>query len=381
MREHAFFVLLFVMRILQINSARTFGGGERHFVDLCQGLANRGHDVYAAVRPEMEWAERLSFLPSDNVLRNPMRNALDVPSVRQLAKFISKYQIEIVHAHLARDYTLASMAVRLVPEAKLVFTRHVLFPVKSVQKLLLSNVSKVIAVSSAVEANLEKTFAKEKIVAIPNGIEIDKWASIDPPALKARFKSDNNIPADKILIGTIGELKELKGQEDFVLAAQIVAERFPGAHFAVIGKDNSSGQVFRRKLKRLVKVFGLDEHFLWLDWVESTAEALCAVDVFVSPSRSESFGLAIVEALAAGCSIVATETEGAKQILANGKYSELTRVNDPVALAEGICRALEKQDYKKPKVENQKYAAEHFSLERMVAETEAVYRELIGSEG
>ncbi|HXG85554.1 MAG TPA: hypothetical protein VNI84_16140 [Pyrinomonadaceae bacterium] len=49
------------MRILQISSARNFGGGERHFVDLCKGLSAGGHDIFAALRTENDWGEKLSF--------------------------------------------------------------------------------------------------------------------------------------------------------------------------------------------------------------------------------------------------------------------------------------------------------------------------------
>ena len=79
---------------------------------------------------------------------------------------------------------------------------------------------------------------------------------------------------------------------------------------------------FARELKRLVKIFDLEDRFLFLDWVENTAPLLAAMDIFVSASHSESFGLAIFEAMASGKAIVATETEGAKELIENGIFGK-----------------------------------------------------------
>ncbi|HMJ09518.1 MAG TPA: hypothetical protein VK468_10960, partial [Pyrinomonadaceae bacterium] len=61
------------MRVLHISSAKTYGGGERHFVDLCRGLQSRGHEVFAALRPTNEWQGRLDFIPPENVLHVSIR--------------------------------------------------------------------------------------------------------------------------------------------------------------------------------------------------------------------------------------------------------------------------------------------------------------------
>ena len=102
------------MRILHISSARTFGGGERHFVDLTRELAARGHDVFAALRPTNEWQERLGFIPGERILYVSIRNSFGMFSARQIARFVRENQIEIVHAHLARDYLPASLAAALL---------------------------------------------------------------------------------------------------------------------------------------------------------------------------------------------------------------------------------------------------------------------------
>ena len=367
------------MRVLQISSARNFGGGEKHLVDLCRGLKRRGHEVLVALRPTNKWQERFDFLAPENFLHVSIRNSFGVFSAQRIAEFVRENDIQIIHAHVARDYIPASLACRIAKTPRLVLTRHVLFPMKPFHKFALKNVSKVIAVSGAAAESLETIFPKEKIRVVPNGIEIEKRAGAGyGEKLRREFRSEHNIPYDAALIGVVGELKLLKGQRDFVLAAKIIAEKFPQAHFIIVGKDNSANQSFRNELKRLVKIFNLENRFLWLNWVEETAPLLQALDVFVSPSHSESFGLAILEAMASGTAIAAAETEGAKEILRDGETALLVPVQQPVALAAAIDRLLTDENLRaRLGGQARDFAAVNFSLERMIDETEKVYREQI----
>src|SRR5262245_44501280 len=141
------------MRILQISSAKSFGGGEKHLVDLIGGLAARGHEVYLAAPENSPLRERLAHIPAEYFPAIRVGHAFDITAARRLSRFVREHDIEIVHAHLARDYVPASLATRFAGAGKLVLTRHVLFPMKRLHRLVLSNVSRVIAVSRAVENN------------------------------------------------------------------------------------------------------------------------------------------------------------------------------------------------------------------------------------
>lgn len=363
------------MKILQISSAKNFGGGEKHFVDLCRGLQNRGHEIFAVIRPTSEWKERLNFLPPENIIQVSIRNSFGIFSAQRIAKFINKNNIEIVHAHLARDYFPTSLACRLAKSPKFVLTRHVLFPLKAFNRFALRNISQIIAVSSAVQVELQKLFPIKKITAVSNGINIENFADANHEKLREEFRFEHNIPFDSLVIATVGELIPLKGQEDFVIASQVVVQKFPEAHFVIVGKDNSFDKKFRQKLKRLVKVFELEEKYLWLNWVEDMPTLLHACDVFVSPSHSESFGLAILEAMASGCAVVATQTAGAKELMSN---ENLVPIENPTKLAEKICEVLAdekiREDFGK---KLQTIAQEKFSLNQMIEETENVYLKVL----
>ncbi len=363
------------MRILQISSARTFGGGERHVIDLSRGLTERGHEVFAAVRPTCEWQERLDFLPPASVFKVSIRNSFGVLSAMRIGEFIREREIDIVHAHVARDYIPASIACLTSKKSSFVITRHVMFPLKPFNRFALKNLSIAIGVSEPVGEALRKIFPPEKITVIPNGIDVENFGAEDPAKLRSDFRNLHGIPETAPLVGALGELKPLKGQRDLVLAAQEIVKTIPDCRFVIVGIDHTVDNRFRRELKRLVKVFGLEENFIWLDWLEETDEFFAGIDLFVSPSHSESFGLAILEAMAHGKPLVATRTDGAEQLL--GEREQLVAINSPVELADRIVsllalpdRCTELGSLNKIKAGNQ------FSLDKMVTSTERIYQTL-----
>lgn len=364
------------LKILQINSARSFGGGEKHLVDLTKGLIDRGHDVYAAFRSGSSLCERFEgILAHENMFTVALRNSFDIVSASQLKKIIRENEIEIVHAHTGRDYPLAALAVRRT-NAKLIITRHVLFPLSRLHKLTLSNVSRVIAVSKAVEKNIlvQKIFPKEKIRVVHNGIDISDAEQFSVKQIKSDNKSSHS---KGFLIGTVGELKELKGHEEFIRAAALLVKKFDDIHFVIVGSDNSKKKENTRKFETLCVDLKIRERVKFIDWVEPLREFLSSLDVFVSASRSESFGLAIVEAMNCGVAVVATKTEGACEIIENEKTGSLVDVGNVEAISNAIELLL--NDEAKRKALG--YAAMQdvrgrFSLEKMIEETEKVYQEM-----
>src|SRR5919112_433942 len=197
------------MRILQVCSVTTFGGGERHLVDLSHALADLGHEVYAASVPGSPLWSELSFLTNGSAL--PLSRLNYVKNLTALAGFVRAHGIEIVHAHAARDYHLAALAVRLASRGRLVLTRHTLFPLRRINKVILSGVSRVIAVSRAVAESLRQNGVIEssKITVIHNGIDVDRFAS-------------STVRDSTIRVGTVGHLAPIKGHDIFVRAAALV---------------------------------------------------------------------------------------------------------------------------------------------------------------
>jgi glycosyltransferase involved in cell wall biosynthesis len=364
------------MRILQISSAKTFGGGERHVVDLCRGLQSRDHDVFAALRPTSQWQDRLNFLPPERLLRVSIRNSIGVFSAIKMAEFAREHDIDVIHAHVARDYIPASIACMAARDARFVLTRHVMFPLKPFNRFALKNLSMAIGVSEAVGGELRRIFPYDKVRVIPNGLDTQSVDAEDGARLRSEFRSSHSLPMDAPIVGTLGELKELKGQREFVLAAAEIVKKIPNCRFVVVGLDNTVDKRFRRDLKRLALVSGIESQILWLDWLEDTAPFYAAIDVFVSPSRSESFGLAILEAMGNGKPIVSTATDGAQQLLKD--CGTLVGVNDAVGMADAIVGVLKNPDLLNASgPAAKKVAAQRYSLDRMIAATEKLYSELL----
>ena len=370
------------LKILQISSAQSLGGGERHLADLVNGLVDRGHEVHVALRPNSPLIAELRVgehngLPKANVAVLPLRNSLDAMSARSLSALVRRNKIQVVHAHMARDYPLAFYAVQRNKGARLVVTRHVLFPLSRLHRITLSKGARIIAVSQAVAAQVraDGIAPVERISVVMNGIDRRRFENESYHFNREQFLGIWGLPHNNLLIGTVGELTPLKGQEEFLRAAAEVRKQFPNSHFIVAGTDSSRDNKNRAFLERLIKELELTEHVRLVGWVENLAQLYCALDVFVSASHTESFGLAITEAMASATSVVATETEGAREIIQAGETGLLVPVGDVVALAAAIVELLgNKEKRSLLGIAAQQAVAARFNVERMVEETEEIYR-------
>jgi glycosyltransferase involved in cell wall biosynthesis len=363
------------MRILQVCSARTLGGGERHVADLSNSLAERGHEVYVAVAPSSPLKAKLTKVAAQNVLELRMRNAFDVPSALRLARFIREQKIDVVHAHLARDYPLASLAVRRC--AQLIVTRHVMFPLDRWHRLTLARVARVIAVSEAVARALRsrKICDARKLQVIPNGINLKRFERVLSESERAgvREKVGSDVHGRRLLVGTVGSLLPLKGHEEFVRAAALAASGRDDVDFVIIGGSETGEREYRTRLERLIEQLNLQSRVRLMNWPDELAPFYKALDVYVSASHTEAFGLSIVEAMAAGLAVVATATEGAQEIIKHKETGLLVPVKDAEKLAEAIIALLENAEQRKVLGARAREDARRFSLERMVESVERVY--------
>ena len=359
------FVRIPRLKILQISSASSFGGGERYVTDLTKTLIARGHDVYLAVRPQSPLPRHLQ-LPPEKILTLPLRNALDVQSAHELDRYVRRRGIEVVHAHMARDYSLAAYATRRNREMKFVATRHVLFQLNRLHRHTLARATRVIAVSSAVarELRAQRILSDKQIAVIPNGVDADRFNRALANFDRFQVLRSLGLPRDCLLVGSIGELRTLKRHEDFIRAAALV----PDAHFVLAGVGET-----RKQLEEMVVELHLQDRFHFLGWVDEVEKLLCALDVFVSASETESFGLVIAEAMAAGTVVVATATEGAKEVIEDQKTGILVPIGDVPRIAAAITEVLGDYNRREMGARAREAAITRFSLDRMVNEIEKIY--------
>jgi glycosyltransferase involved in cell wall biosynthesis len=225
----------------------------------------------------------------------------------------------------------------------------------------------VIAVSEAVAESLRQNGVIEpsKITVVHNGIDVDRF---NPHVADAR----------PLLIGTVGHLAPIKGHDIFVRAAALISRRRPEVRFAIFGEDKSPDMSNRSSLESLIAELGLNRIVDMPGWQDDMPAVLSSLTLFVSAARSEPFGLAIVEAMAAGLPVVGTASEGAREIIEDDVTGRLVPVDDADALAHAINDLLDDPLERKRLGRNAAHAArERYSLARMASDTERVYREVL----
>jgi glycosyltransferase involved in cell wall biosynthesis len=158
-------------------------------------------------------------------------------------------------------------------------------------------------------------------------------------------------------------------------AAAHISKQIADCNFIIAGIDHSPDGKNEAQIETLIDELNLRERVRTVKWLDDLAQLYCALDVFVSASHTESFGLAIVEAMASRTAVVATETAGAREIIRTGETGVLTPVSNPNALAAGIQSLLNDERVRLRLAEAaQRDVVQRFSLERMVDETEKIYR-------
>src|SRR5215471_6795967 len=209
------------MRILQVCSAESLGGGERHVIDLTRAMIERGHELHLAVRRDSPLIDALANYPI-RWYELGLRNALDVISAQGIANVIRKQRIEVLHAHLARDYTYCGIAARIASgmgnPVGFFITRHHFNPIKSnpMYSWTIGEARALIAVSESVRETLIDSFPKfaDRVVTIPNWIDAGGSGSLDRETARARFGITK-----RMAVGIVGQITQLKRQDLFIKAA------------------------------------------------------------------------------------------------------------------------------------------------------------------
>jgi glycosyltransferase involved in cell wall biosynthesis len=358
------------LRILQVNSAPGWGGGEVHVLDLSRALVSGGHEVTVACKPgtPMEHQARAAGLP---VLTVALWRAIDLRSAARLRRFCVEKRVDVLHGHLSEDWWLGRIATARLPGTRLVVTRHISrrWGSNPQKRWLLRGVHRVIAVSSAVAAVLARDVPASLVAVIPNGVDVDRFASAPRGVLRAELGIG---PADPV-VGMVARLAAAKGQDLLLRAAPAVLARHPAARFVLVGGDQRSGEMGPR-LAALARELGIAGRVHLLGDRPDVAPLVRDFTVAVLPSRQEGLGLALIEAMAAGIPAVATPVGGLPELVVDVESGLLVAPESPAALAAAVTGLLEDPARAERLARaGQERVRRHFSLESMVAGTLAAY--------
>jgi glycosyltransferase involved in cell wall biosynthesis len=334
------------MRILQVNSSSTWGGGETHVQQLTEFLRERGHDVVIAGRPN-------SRLDPD--IKLPFLNSADFITAKRLRHEVQKVGFDILHAHLARDYTIvAAAAWAMSSQSKVVFTRHLLHPIRP--HFFYRRVDAWIAPTAQI-LNTLPPLAQKTATVIPNWVDLGNFV-FRPHALRT-----------PVTIGLLGQLSPHKGHDDAIEAARQLGSSF---RLVIAGEGKPA---YEDALKK--KATGLSVEF---PGFASVPQFFREIDMLIVPSWEEPFGIVLLEAMAVGIPVIATARGGPPEIISSPAEGVLVPPRDPSALANAI-KSLASDDQRRLSiVGNARARVEaNFDMRAVVPKIVDVYQRVLGN--
>jgi len=357
------------LSVLQINSSKTWSGGETHLKDLLKGLIDRGYNISLAVRSQIA----ANFHDMDiNLKVLPLKNSIDFYTVYKLVKIIKENQIDIIHVHNGKDYWLAVFAQYFAGRAKVVATRHILPPLGNsiLHQKMFAKIDHFIAVSEKVKDNLiqENNIQPEKISVVYNGMDLSNYNNINSSYLY----SELNISKDNFIIGSVGGLCERKNQKLLIdIAKEIKLEPIK---FILVGEDFSDNKEYKNELLTKIKQNNLEDRVIMTGYRKDIPELMNLFNLLVVPSKSEAFGLVAIEAMAAGTAVIANKIDGLKEVIVDKDSGLLVYNNNIIKYKNEILNFYYNQKLMDKYIENgYKRVKTKFSLEKMISSVEKVY--------
>jgi D-inositol-3-phosphate glycosyltransferase len=239
--------------------------------------------------------------------------------------------------------SIVTVAHILYPSAKIVFYQEMQFGINKRDFLhtwMHSHLSLWITLTKKMKQEvLEYTHMPEKrISVIPIGSDTNRF---DPKLYnRETCRKQFGIPQDKFVIGVLGRLDPQKGQEEFIRAIPSLINHRTDLHFVIAGEETQGQQGFKKTLKNLILKLGVSDYVQFLPFINAVPEFMSALDIFVLPSHTETFGFVLVEAMAMGKTIVATNSGGVPEIITNRSTGLLVPPQNVQALTEAILKLL-----------------------------------------
>jgi glycosyltransferase involved in cell wall biosynthesis len=373
-------------KILFVIDGLEFGGGERTFLQLIEGLPSDFYEIRVATNPEGEFCKVLTEMERV-VVPLDLGNRINFHNIRNLSEIIREKKIDIVHSQGARADFFARMAARkLKPKIKVINT--VAMPVMGYDVGVLRKgiyrffdwfseryTDRFIVVSEALKETLITHYriSPYKAIKIYNGIELSEYHPDDSGEHFKRIRKELNIGEDTPVIGAVGRMVWQKGFEYLVESIPEIIQACPSSKILIVGDGP-----LREKLETFSKERRIKDNVIFAGFRSDIKEILSAVDIFAVPSLLEGFPMVTLEAMAMAKPIIATGIDGITEQITDGVDGILVPPKDPSALAEAVIRVLnDKERARNMGSSARKKVEEEFSVEKMVAKTEDVYMSLL----
>jgi glycosyltransferase involved in cell wall biosynthesis len=264
---------------------------------------------------------------------------------RQISEIIKKHDVDILHAFGLTQ--IIGPVVGKIMKIKVVWQiNDLLTPFSGFFLPILKSVSDVIAISSdAVQKQYfpsvdDKT--RQKLVKLYSAIDADLYSSV---VSRTTTRKEFGVDDDTVLVGTVGNLNKFKGHIHLINAIPYIQKATSKkVKYIIVGQILQSWNDYYNDIVDTIERLGLKDDVIITGKRLDIPDLLGAIDVYAHPSLSESFGLAIIEAMAAGKPVVATNVGGIPEIIPNVDYGTLVPSCDPPALARALTEYIEDAD-------------------------------------
>lgn len=318
------------------------GGAETVFLDVVQQLQLENYNNLAIIKGAGWVEDQLKSRGVRYQIIKP-RGFLSIPYYWQLYRLLKRENAVLVHAHLLGS-TLTYSILCLLMRLPLVATLHGRVDINPNERfvaikqwIMRLGVDKLVAVSRDLAQYIESRglFPAKAINVIYNGIDPSRYGV----KLKENLRSDLKLPADAVLIGSLGNIRPAKSYETLISAVAQLND--PKLHFIIAGHQKKD---LMDKLRAQMEMLGISAQIHFIGFYDNTPDFLAQLDMFVLSSSSEGFSIATIEAMATGLPVVATRCGGPEEILQNNVTGHLVPVNSPIELAEAIRFMIDHPD-------------------------------------
>ena len=304
-------------------------------------------------------------------------------AMTNLMNYLHQNPMDIVHSHsefsdvaalAARVRRRAPVIVRSVhygyqhewrkrPLRRLLFSQF-LYPIYYQQEIGISQ-----GIQERLDARLWSRLLGKKSMYLNNAINLKRFEKAYPS--RQELRRQLGLPEDQFIIGSVGRLSEQKDYQTLVRAAAIVMGISPQAYFIQAGDGEQ-----RQELEALAADLGLTGKFHFLGRQPEIEKYLAAMDLFVSSSLWEGLPTVILESMASGVPVVATDIPGTRDLIEAGVNGWLAQAGNPEALAQKIMEALHSPELRATFIQRSRQVVNRFSIENVAQQHERLYQTL-----
>lgn len=376
-------------RVMMICTGLSIGGPALHAILLTSRLREAGYEtlLVAGILPHnensMEYAAhrygvKPVLIPSLAHSFSPVKT---LRSFWHIYRVIRRHKPDVVHTHQTTAGFIGRIAARLAGVPVVVHTMHVhpfygyydfwrtlFFIITERIGALLSD--SIITLSENLRRELTETYritSRKRMIVLPAGFDLSIFSGMKRGT--GEFRAAWNIPGDAPLAGIVGRLLPVKNHALFLQAAGLVRQQLPNAHFVIVG----DGELRQALEAQVHQTAGLADCVLFTGWQEDIVRIYSDLNVLVISSKNEGTPVPIIEALSAGCPVVATNVGGVTDLL-SGVPGEIVPSDNAPALAEAIVRTLQRPYDPEPA---RSIMLKRYSIESLVQDLDSLYRGLM----